>query len=220
MVITFNKISILYLYLRIFIDQTFRRVCYLGIAFIATTGIAYVLATIFQCTPMSAFWNRTIRDKHCVNSGAFWISYSVLNIATDLFILALPIRQIVSLHLPRSDRLALLGVFLLGAFVCVTTIVRMTTLASSAKDADPTCASPDLMRDAGGPIPATIWSVVEANTGTICACLPMLRGLLWGLFPRFFSDSDRSPRSRSGGSSYRLDSRSAQRTSSNMNQWA
>ncbi|KAK4962359.1 hypothetical protein LTR66_012678 [Elasticomyces elasticus] len=117
MVITFNKISILYLYLRIFIDQTFRRVCYLGIAFIATTGIAYVVATIFQCTPMSAFWNRTIRDKHCVNSGAFWISYSVLNIATDLFILALPIRQIVSLHLPRSDKLALLGVFLLGALL-------------------------------------------------------------------------------------------------------
>ncbi|TKA50093.1 hypothetical protein B0A49_12119, partial [Cryomyces minteri] len=106
MVITFNKISILYLYLRIFIDQT--------------------------------FWDKTIRDKHCVNSAAFWISYSVLNIATDLFILALPIRQIVGLHLPRADKLALLGVFLLGAFVCVTTIVRMTTLASSAKDADPT----------------------------------------------------------------------------------
>ncbi|KAK5149205.1 hypothetical protein LTR04_007348 [Oleoguttula sp. CCFEE 6159] len=115
MVITFNKLSILYLYLRIFIDQTFRRMCYLGIAFTASTSIAYILATIFQCTPISAFWDKTIRDRHCINSEAFWISYSALNIATDFFVLALPIRQIMHLQLPRVDKFTLAGVFLLGA---------------------------------------------------------------------------------------------------------
>ncbi|KAK5201095.1 hypothetical protein LTR16_003847 [Cryomyces antarcticus] len=172
-------------------------------------GIAYVLATVFQCTPIPAFWNKTIRDRRCINKQAFWTSYSALNIATDLFVLALPIRQIISLHLPRIDKFAVLGVFLLGAFVCVTTIVRTTTLASSAKDLDPTW----------GPIPATIWSVVEANTGIICACLPMLRRPLWALFPRLFSNSDRSSRSCSGGSAYRFDSRSAQRSANSMNLW-
>ncbi|KAK5147205.1 hypothetical protein LTR04_000887 [Oleoguttula sp. CCFEE 6159] len=114
-VITFNKLSVLYLYLRIFFDQNFRRMCYLGIAFTASMGIAYVLATVFQCTPIPAFWNKTIRDRRCINKQAFWTSYSALNIATDLFVLALPIRQIISLHLPRIDKFAVLGVFLLGA---------------------------------------------------------------------------------------------------------
>ena len=66
--------------------------------------------------------------------------------------------------------------------VCATTIIRTTTLAESAKSKDPTW----------GVIPATVWSVVEANTGTICACLPMLRQPLSRLFPRLFSTSKSS----------------------------
>ena len=72
----------------------------------------------------------------------------------------------------------------------------MTTLASSAKASDPTCKSRPLLNlgkcqqsHLGGPIPATVWSVVEANTGTICACLPTLKQPLADLFPRLFSSS-------------------------------
>lgn len=39
----------------------------------------------------------------------------------------------------------------------------------------------------GGPIPATIWSVIEANTGIICTCLPVFRHPLQLLFPKFFA---------------------------------
>ncbi|KAK5136734.1 hypothetical protein LTR04_004513, partial [Oleoguttula sp. CCFEE 6159] len=114
-VITFNKLSILYLYLRIFIDRTFRWMCLAGIAFTASMGIAYVLATILQCTPIPAFWDKSIQVKHCIDNEAFWTSYSAINIATDFAILALPIRQVMFLHLPRVDKFALVGVFLLGA---------------------------------------------------------------------------------------------------------
>ena len=66
--------------------------------------------------------------------------------------------------------------------VCATTIIRTTTLAASAESPDPTW----------GVIPATIWSVVEANTGTICACLPTLKKPISLLFPRLFPTSSRS----------------------------
>ena len=72
--------------------------------------------------------------------------------------------------------------------VCATTIIRTTTLAASAQSKDPTW----------GVIPATVWSVVEANTGTICACLPMLRQPLSILFPRLFSTVKSSGPRRSG----------------------
>jgi len=61
----------------------------------------------------------------------------------------------------------------MGSFVCATTIVRTTTLAGSSKAGDPTWA----------PIPATIWSVVEANTGIICACLPFMKPIIVALIP-------------------------------------
>ena len=49
--------------------------------------------------------------------------------------------------------------------VTFASIYRATTIARSANNPDPTL----------GPVPATIWSVIEANAGIVCACLPMLR---------------------------------------------
>jgi hypothetical protein len=81
--------------------------------------------------------------------------------------------------------------------VCATTIVRTTTLARSSKAGDPTCKRRHpfpLFIDSthgfsGAPLPATVWSVVEANTGIICACLPMIKGLVFSIFPALSSSS-------------------------------
>ncbi|KAF7183343.1 hypothetical protein CNMCM7691_003256 [Aspergillus felis] len=177
-VITVNKISFLCLYLRIFIQPVFRRVCYGGIAFLSAWGLAYILVTIFQCTPVAAFWDKTISKKSCVNSKAQWLSYAVINIVCDVAILALPIYPVSKLHLAQGKKIALAVIFGMGTFVCITSIVRTTTLAESANDTrkDPT----------SGPIPATIWSVIEANVGIICACLPVYHQPLKWCLPRLF----------------------------------
>jgi hypothetical protein len=60
--------------------------------------------------------------------------------------------------------------------VTFASIYRATTIARSASNPDPTW----------GPIPATIWSVIEANAGIICACLPMLRAPFVRLFGPLF----------------------------------
>ena len=132
--------------------------CYAVIAFCAAAGIAFVLVTIWQCSPIAAFWNRTIPGSHCFHSEAFWFSYSLINIVTDVIILALPIRQIFALELASRDKWGLVGIFSLGTLyvetlsadsitkgmlmftsVCVTSIIRTTTLAASANGSDPTC---------------------------------------------------------------------------------
>ena len=61
----------------------------------------------------------------------------------------------------------------------------MTTLDISSKSNDQTY----------GTLTSTIWTTIEANTGIICACLPMLKKPLSCLFPKAF------PR-QSGNSSY------------------
>ncbi|KAF4214767.1 hypothetical protein CNMCM8980_000075 [Aspergillus fumigatiaffinis] len=177
-VITVNKISFLCLYLRIFIQPVFRRICYGGIAFLSAWGVAYILVTIFQCTPVNAYWDKTITQKTCVNSKAQWLSYAVINIVCDVAILALPVYPVSQLHLARGKKIPLAAMFGLGTFVCITSIIRTTTLAESAnnKSKDPT----------SGPIPATIWSVIEANVGIICACLPVYHQPLKWCLPRLF----------------------------------
>lgn len=68
--------------------------------------------------------------------------------------------------------------------VTFASIYRATTIAASASDPDPTW----------GPIPATIWSVIEANAGIVCACLPMLRGPFVRLFGPVFGRSRKETR--------------------------
>ncbi|KAH8810828.1 integral membrane protein [Xylogone sp. PMI_703] len=172
MVVTFDKLSILLLYLRIFPHQKFRILCYLGLAFISASCIAFVVGAVFQCTPVAYFWDRTIKGGHCIQNAPWWISYSAINVFTDFYILLLPIPLLLKLSMTKRERFELIGIFAMGAFVCVATIIRITTLASSASGTDATY----------DPIPATNWSVVEANTGLICACLPMLKRY----FNRFF----------------------------------
>lgn len=60
--------------------------------------------------------------------------------------------------------------------VCITSVLRMTTLSASSKSEDLTA----------GRLNSTIWTTIEANTGIICACLPMLKAPLAVFFPNLF----------------------------------
>ncbi len=88
--------------------------CFFGIAFCSAAGTAFVLVTIWQCSPIAAFWDRTIPGSRCFHSEAFWFSYSLINILTDVAILALPVRQILCLELAWRDKWGLVGIFSLG----------------------------------------------------------------------------------------------------------
>lgn len=58
----------------------------------------------------------------------------------------------------------------------MTSILRLTALNAGSKNKDQT----------SGTLNSTIWSTIEANTGIICACLPMLKSPLARLLPRYF----------------------------------
>ncbi|KFY01800.1 hypothetical protein O988_02525 [Pseudogymnoascus sp. VKM F-3808] len=168
LVVTFNKLSLLLFYLRIFPSKTFRRLTWIGLVVVGAIGITFIAGTIFQCQPLVYFWDRRIKGGQCIRTAPWWQAFSAIQVATDVFILVLPIPSLASLTLKLRHKLGLIGVFALGGFVCIATIVRLTTLASSSAGKDPTYT----------PIPATNWSVIEANIGLICACLPSLKPFL------------------------------------------
>jgi hypothetical protein len=212
-VLMFNKISVVCLYYRIFgvSTKSFRIVCYVMNAWIFASGMAFIIATVFQCTPIAAFWDRSIRGFKCFKNEPWWISYATVQITTDFMLLAMPIRQIVHLSMGKAEKLGIALVFGTGALyvfhtplqsalthdsVTFASIYRATTIAASASDTDPTW----------GPIPATIWSVIEANAGIVCACLPMLRGPFVRLFGPLFGSRRRTSKRQS----YSLTVRSGQ----------
>ena len=76
-----------------------------------------MFATIFQCVPVNAYWDKSIKTAKCINSDAFWYAYAIINIVTDVWILALPMPQIRKLQLPRQEKLGVMMVFALGALL-------------------------------------------------------------------------------------------------------
>lgn len=196
-VLMFNKISIACLYYRIFAisSSSFRTACHIMNAWIVASSLAFIIATVFQCTPVSAFWDRSVPFK-CFKNEPWWISYATTQILTDFALLLMPLPAIRALSMGRTEKLGVCLVFGTGAFVTFASIYRATTIAASASDPDPTW----------GPIPATIWSVIEANAGIICACLPMLRSPFVRLFGPIFGRSRKGTTKADG--SYHLTWRS------------
>ncbi|KAL8974426.1 MAG: hypothetical protein Q9197_001331 [Variospora fuerteventurae] len=168
-VVGFNKISILMLYLRIFISKPFRLACYINLGIVAAFTIGSVFATILQCIPIKASWNRDM-EATCTNSASFWIAFAVINILTDAIILFLPMREVLHLQLGRREKIGLLALFSLGA-LSVTAPVHPQLIDSASQQSQ---TPPTIKAISRNFIPRGIWTLIEANTGIICASLPML----------------------------------------------
>lgn len=80
-------------------------------AWIAATGLAFIAATVFQCTPIAAFWDRSIQGSKCFKNQPWWVSYATTQITTDVLLLAMPVPQILKLSMGRVEKLGLCLIF-------------------------------------------------------------------------------------------------------------
>ncbi|KAF2464145.1 uncharacterized protein BDR25DRAFT_153586, partial [Lindgomyces ingoldianus] len=172
-----NKIAMLLMYRRIFDLPFFRRVVTLGIIVCIMWWTAMSISGIFTCIPVQAYWFQDIPGKKCMNLLKYDIGYAVVNITLDVFILMLPVNQVWRLQLTKPQKIALSLVFLLGAFACVTAIVRLLVAIIHVNDPDFTWVYLD----------ALIWTAIEPLVAVICTCLPMLRPILSYVLPKRFS---------------------------------
>lgn len=184
LVFAFNKLCFLTLYLRAFRSQQFRLACIVTIIVVASGTFAFEMVSVFQCTPIHKYWEKST-PGHCINNAADRWAFSTYNTAMDIWVCLSPVPVIWRIQMDLGKRIGLALVFVLGLFVCVTSIIRIHYLVSSVKSTDPTWGS----------LQAFLWGGVEASTGLICACLPSFKKCLSEFFPNI-SYRSRSRQSR------------------------
>lgn len=100
---------------------------------------------------------------------SFYVGGSVPNVVTDLVLVILPLPYVWKLHAPVAQRIVLGGIFALGTFVSIVSMIRLSVLLDTASGVfDVTYTFKDVY----------MWSLVEINVGLTCTCLPSLRPMI------------------------------------------
>ncbi|RYP41248.1 hypothetical protein DL769_011622 [Monosporascus sp. CRB-8-3] len=186
----------------LFPQHGYRIFLWFMVGFVVLTGITSSVAGIFQCNPIQKAWDYSIPGT-CFNRPALFFANAGLNIFQDFVIYILPSPMLWNVQLPVKQRIALIGVFVVGAFVCITGIIRVPTLWDAVSSEDATW-------DHFG---AAVWSAVETNIGIVCACLVHFKPLIIKFAPWALGMS----RGSKGGKMIRLgDDQSDQPASSNL----
>ncbi|GLA66745.1 hypothetical protein AtubIFM55763_010160 [Aspergillus tubingensis] len=112
--IAFTKLSILALYKRIFsIRPMILAANSVGaIVILWCFGVCLIGGVV--CIPLEKLWNPTIPGG-CIDLAKFYYGLQIPNIVTDAVILALPMKHVWNLQVPRAQKIMLTGIFCLGA---------------------------------------------------------------------------------------------------------
>ncbi|KAF3028531.1 hypothetical protein E8E15_008997 [Penicillium rubens] len=121
------KVSILLLYRRIFSVPKFQLASLLAGGLVLAWCLAVFITVLVQCRPISFNWNKN-QSGTCISAKSFFFGNAISNLLIDVIILALPIPMVLQLQLRLSQKLTILGIFLLGGFVCVASVMRVVTL--------------------------------------------------------------------------------------------
>lgn len=74
------------------------------------------MASLFECTPISYFWDKT-QHGHCVSNPLITIGLTngVLSAIGDVFILMMPLPVLLTLQIDSRKKWALAGIFAVGS---------------------------------------------------------------------------------------------------------
>lgn len=168
------KLSVIFLYRRIFANNTFRLITTMAITIVTGWLISFFFVIVFQCTPIASQWQNLeiMNQKNCVSQQPFYYANSITDLLTDLMVLVLPLPMVARLQMPIKQKLAVTGMFLLGSLVCATSAARLGVFVEHL----PRFAE-HLNDITYYNAPLGLWSLIEASLSVVSACLPSLRPL-------------------------------------------
>ncbi|WDK21952.1 CFEM domain-containing protein [Colletotrichum graminicola] len=187
------KISIIFLYFRIFPDGKFRKVLWATQVVNLLLLISFTAGQLALCQPFNfawVGWTKEIPGK-CFDRNKFIISHGAINVALDLWMLALPLTQLYGLRMQRRKKLGVMFMFSLGVFLTAVSAYRIKAVLDFA-------TSLNFPVDA---IETALWSHIELCTGVVVACLPSTRQLWKRAFPNIVRRTPKAIPDESPGAS-------------------
>jgi hypothetical protein len=107
--------SVLLLYYRIFETRIFRFSVYVMSALNLGWIISFLFVFIFRCTPIEQVWKQQQgQRKHCIGIESNY-AYAVSSVVLDVLVLSMPLPMIWRLHMQLRQKIAVTGIFMLGA---------------------------------------------------------------------------------------------------------
>lgn len=113
--VTFPKLAILDIYLHVLVERWQRICCYVVAAIITLSMIVNIPTVIWQCSPVSYLWDKSIPGGWCNNIPEHYFLASIPNIVTDVAMLIIPLPMIWKLHTSRRVKWGLSATFLAGS---------------------------------------------------------------------------------------------------------
>ncbi|KAF6806803.1 CFEM domain-containing protein [Colletotrichum sojae] len=176
-----TKVSILCFYLRLFPYERFCRLCYVLLAIVITSTVAWVILAIVQCRPISYNWEGWKGDFEgpvkCVNLNVLFWTTSAVSITLDTIILIMPMPLLVKVKSTPRRKVAIISMFSLGIVIIIASCLRLRFNIMYGESVNITWDYVDLL----------IWTGVEVATSIAVTSLPSIRLMLHRLFPGLFS---------------------------------
>ncbi|KAL6399040.1 hypothetical protein AUP68_17578 [Ilyonectria robusta] len=147
--------------------EGYRSKIYFGFGFIITSWVAVQLNILLSCRPSFSMWWQIYPDpgEFChpaISPSIVWTGLA-LNVATDLYLIMIPMPMLWKAAMPWVQKFWLIALFSCGLFVTMAAILRVVLLVS-----DPV----------NGAMLAGSWAVRETFTAVVTTNIPML-------FPHF-----------------------------------
>ncbi|KAF1932178.1 uncharacterized protein M421DRAFT_416909 [Didymella exigua CBS 183.55] len=148
---------------------------YVAVAFV----IMEILYFAVWCRPFNQYWAVPTSSTQCSAATYHLITNAVFNISSDLIILSIPMPLLFKVRLPRKNKLALIGVFMIGLFTVTAAVLNKYYSFSNPFGND-----------------WVLWYLRESYTALLCANLPLTYPLIQHLFSlrnwNFYPDQTRS----------------------------
>ncbi|KAJ0109478.1 uncharacterized protein J7T55_000404 [Diaporthe amygdali] len=162
----FTRVSIILFYLRIFtVTETRRKIIWTLVGEIIIS-LAFVLTIMFQCTPISYYWTKwdLQHTGHCIDTYRFMlIGWSIL-IATDFWVMWLPLPMVARLQLSLRKKLLISVMFATGLAVTAIGIAKLPMVYRATHTTNPTYDLVNMGK----------FCIIEVDLGVICSCMPSL----------------------------------------------
>ncbi|KAK8053491.1 hypothetical protein PG996_012792 [Apiospora saccharicola] len=190
------KLSILFMLKRIFFTRGFRIAAYFAVFFALCWTLMPILAALLVCSPIEFSWNKKAPGGKCGDKQVAYALVGVVDLISDLLILALPMRMVFNLQIKTAHKVAIASIFGFSVITMIFTAIRLYYIYGM-DFTDPTYSTI---------VPTTIGSV-QMGIAIMVASAPLLRPVFDRTIASWFGLSVASSNRRSPkGSGYLGDS--------------